>query len=921
MHRYGSLFILLVLTTLFPHSQDASPIYLRYYAKAEKLYSSENATDKTDSIALSNFQLVIALLKDTHKNDTVLLSSYSRAGILSMTMNENKQALLYFGEAIRTASNNSNIKDSLLFPPYLYAGSIHYSINELDSAIWYYKKAELIAEHYPTVNESERLYNKLGALYFETGDYRKSIPYYQKALSVVIEKKSGNNNFIVNYKNNIAASLVRMGNYQAALDIYNDLFKYHINEDQLYFNISGTYLDQERPGEALQYLRLMQLNIPEKFNNLTRAFLKMKQLDSARTYNIHALQLFESTHNTLATGYGLALKYAGDVETMAGDVKKGLQYYQQAIIRLSPGFTDKNEAHNPTVFRSLQSFSFLFDALVSKGAAFQKQAMQNTGRQNIQDALAAYSSALALARYVARTYSSDDARLFLKNKVNPACSQAVALSLQLYKETGNAGYISAAFSFAENNKASVLQAAIQQPELSDIAGLPAQLIQGEKKYKALLAKLAIQLAQLRDSTAVTTMQKKISETELLLSGVQNKLDENPAYHLLKFNAREVRMDEIKKQLAGKDAAVLSYYYTANQLHCFYITAATAGVVSTPINNDFFTAITHMRSGLQAASGVDRKLLDTLSGQLYQSLLQPIINKIAGNKHLVIIPYNEISYLPFDVLKNEKDGSLVLNTFAVSYHYSANFLFDDDEASSIAYRVLAMAPFTDGNNNGFLPALPYAAREIEGLPGQQVSGTAATRAQFIALADKYPVLHLATHAVASDQNPAASYIAFYGNKTTPDSLCRLYEKEIYNLNMKSARLVILSACETGSGMLVNGEGIVSLSRAFSYAGCKSVITSLWKADDAATAFIIKQLHVYLQKGYAKDEALQKAKLDYLSSSETENRFKAPSFWAHLVLIGDHAPVVKAGFSWSFYGSLAAFLLLVAAFVYYKRKRVQ
>ena len=111
-------------------------------------------------------------------------------------------------------------------------------------------------------------------------------------------------------------------------------------------------------------------------------------------------------------------------------------------------------------------------------------------------------------------------------------------------------------------------------------------------------------------------------------------------------------------------------------------------------------------------------------------------------------------------------------------------------------------------------------------------------------------------------------------------------------MNSARLVILSACETGNGLMVNGEGVISLSRAFSYAGCKSVVTSLWKADEISISFITKRLHHYLQKGLPIDIALQKSKIDFLASDEIDARIKTPAFWANLVLIGDYQPVTES-----------------------------
>jgi CHAT domain-containing protein len=130
-------------------------------------------------------------------------------------------------------------------------------------------------------------------------------------------------------------------------------------------------------------------------------------------------------------------------------------------------------------------------------------------------------------------------------------------------------------------------------------------------------------------------------------------------------------------------------------------------------------------------------------------------------------------------------------------------------------------------------------------------------------------------------------------------------------------LILSACETGSGSLVNGEGIISLSRAFSYAGCKSVITSLWKADDISTAFIVKRVHHYLQKGLKKDEALQKAKIDYLNNNEIDEHFKTPAWWAHLILIGNYQSVAGKGFSWNII-LLAVLLSGLLIFILFKKR---
>jgi len=117
--------------------------------------------------------------------------------------------------------------------------------------------------------------------------------------------------------------------------------------------------------------------------------------------------------------------------------------------------------------------------------------------------------------------------------------------------------------------------------------------------------------------------------------------------------------------------------------------------------------------------------------------------------------------------------------------------------------------------------------------------------------------------------------------------------LYGLDMNATKLVIISACETGQGELVAKEGVISLSRAFAYAGCASTINSLWKADDKATSYILQRFYVHLQKGYTKAKALQQAKLDYLASDALN---KSPAFWAHLILMGDTGPVYPSRMNW-------------------------
>ena len=242
MRRYTPLIFLFLFITFTPFSQkDKSQTnYRLLYTQAEKLYSSAKATNESDQAAYLKYLQVINILNTDRKYTDTLVDSYLKCGILQMSGNDPATALSFFSGAIKIIKKNSQLSDSLFFKPLLYAGTICYGRNDLDSAGYYYKQAELINNSYPGLSESERLFNKFGALYYETGDYNKSISYFEKALSVVESKSPVNIYFVVNYKNNIATALMKLGKNKDALEIFNDLMRYQNPADELLFNVANT---------------------------------------------------------------------------------------------------------------------------------------------------------------------------------------------------------------------------------------------------------------------------------------------------------------------------------------------------------------------------------------------------------------------------------------------------------------------------------------------------------------------------------------------------------------------------------------------------------------------------------------------------------------------------------------------------------
>jgi CHAT domain-containing protein len=119
-----------------------------------------------------------------------------------------------------------------------------------------------------------------------------------------------------------------------------------------------------------------------------------------------------------------------------------------------------------------------------------------------------------------------------------------------------------------------------------------------------------------------------------------------------------------------------------------------------------------------------------------------------------------------------------------------------------------------------------------------------------------------------------------NSSTPteDGLLQVYE--IFDLKL-NAELVVLSACETGLGKQVKGEGLVGLTHAFFYAGTSSVLVSLWKVQDRSTADLMVNFYQELDAGKNKAESLRQAKLRMIQ----QNRYAHPYYWAPFVLMGN------------------------------------
>jgi CHAT domain-containing protein/Tfp pilus assembly protein PilF len=192
---------------------------------------------------------------------------------------------------------------------------------------------------------------------------------------------------------------------------------------------------------------------------------------------------------------------------------------------------------------------------------------------------------------------------------------------------------------------------------------------------------------------------------------------------------------------------------------------------------------------------------------------------------------------------------------------------------------------------------------------------ATEEAFKNRAPEAGIIHLATHAIVDDRNPLYSKLVFANDESSrEDGFLNTYE--LYNIRL-NADLVVLSACNTGYGKLVRGEGIMSLARGFMYAGCPSIVMSLWPVDDLSTKRLMDHFYQGLASGLRKDEALRRAKIEYIN--EADNVKSNPFYWAGFVSIGSPDSVnLPSKINYTLW--IIAFVVLVIAttLVYQKKK---
>jgi len=856
-------------------------------------------------------------------------------------------------------SINSSIH---LAPLNVNLGIIQYHYGNYEKAMKYYNKAEELYKNLDDKNQLTYVYINKANIFEIQKDYKKAEQFYLNAL-IILNQNKGSKLTIASVYNNLGIVYRNTGNNEKAIEYFLESLKLKDVHERLFTpfgNIALSYDQLNRIDEAeIYYLKALE-NIEQTVGNKNRwyalnqtnygTFLINKKNDSVKSleYLENALSIYKTIYGNKSTDLAFSYNRIGDYYLKIKDYKSALLNFQKSLVALSADFNDTTEYSNPEP-KQVLSKAHLLRALKNKIIALNFLGdSEPNNLEFLQKSKQTSDLAIDVIREIRSGFLSEQSKLFLAENEQDIYQLAIGTCYKLYSLTGNNHYIKEAFRFAESGKSAVLSEAIQNntaliqgnvpPDLLDQLNsidrkswITEELLYEEKRKsnpdKAKIDKWNQELFELGEKKSVQ---------------IDNVEKEYPEYFKLKNNQSFTDIKQIQKHLSRHDV-LIEYCLQKESLYTFVISNTNYQLYHQQIDSSFYnsidTLIKHFNdNNFSKHNNTIFESFKRTSFSLYQRLIAPIVSEIKG-KQLIVIPDGCFAYIPFETLISEnklyktiKYNRLpyLLLDYAISYSYSANLLFDNNRDRNRAeHKLIAFAPdykVTGVQINPFsetrqqyreklypLKGIKEEAKNVsELLHGNVFLDQDASELNFKKLAGNYDILHLAMHTILNDNDPMFSKMVFSQSEDTlEDGFLNTYE--VYNLQLNS-RMAVLSSCNTGSGFLNKGEGVMSLARGFIYAGCPSIIMTLWTVEDKSGTQLMTRFYKNLKLGRNKAKAARLAKIDFLNNADPLKSH--PYYWSGYVVIGNKEPL----FHPQYYLLILVFILIcLPVYILFWKKR--
>lgn len=825
-------------------------------------------------------------------------------------------AIVLWQQILPVLQNNLSIGAIFWVELHSVAGNIYGMLANYSEQIKCYQKALILASD----KEKPSLYANIGWLYLKSKDYVKALDYLEMAYALF--KQQNNQYEIVYVITQIAASLRHLDKLPQALTYYLEgkaiIEREKWIEDkqhkdivaQLYQNIAKCYFELKDYELALAHYQTAQKyyeQMPQKsknalYHNLGDLYHIQKQWNEAANYYTQALhesrRVYGEKHATTAHQYrALAAFYA-----QQNQYEQALSFYQKAICCVCSSFCNLSAKTNPIIIDVLWHYRLL-EAVAGKASVFeqisneQKEATNHI--DNLQYALDAWLLADQLIDYLRRNFEAEASKLNFAQFAAKVYAQALNTAMALHKKQHKTALLYA-FMFSEKTKAMVLLEKMENAKAKVTAQIPQKLLAEEQLLLQQITELNRKVQQQPNELSLRNAYFEAQQQhEQVLKQFKN---DYPQYYQLQHEVQTVTVAQLQLLLQGTQTAIVEYCLTDTELHTWVITSNAHCVVS-----QLKPKLQHwIKQWQKAVKTMNLKEYITTSTELYDCLIKPIEPYLNNSNELIVIPQAELLYLPFQALLSKqlpnkptyKNLPYLLLQYAIGYHYSASLLYSQNliiaksKTDNDSGSFWGLAPVQYGNADG-LKDLPDAQLEVEEVAALFDARNKnaclalyneASLANFMHQAKQYQYLLLSTHACYNSEAAEQTRILFspYSNAYANTISVRqsdycLFVEDTYNLQLQ-ADLIVLSACESGLGTLISGEGMMGINRGFMYAGASNIVFTLERVPARYARLLIVELFKQILIGKNYRQALQ------IAQANLANIGQPPINWAFFCLIG-------------------------------------
>lgn len=857
-----------------------------------------------------------------------------------------------------------SISQAYIVATYNNLGVVNNLLGRYDKALEFINQAESILVYQGGSVELADIYVNKARNYGIIKEYGKAIDFLNQALKFYQTQPKLNKSIYYKISTgylNLGLTYYEKGEFSNALKYLhlscNLKEKFSLSEKALvYLNLAKVYLKLYDNIDAekffLKSIDSFNREFGPDYYRITSVLFDYGLFLRSTGRKQESLQVHQRALEVCLKNYGakhpfvsLAYKLLGDYYTEEKEYPKALEFYQKALVAVVRDFNDTNIFSNPTVGSAIFSYRLL-DNLKGKAQAFALLAeQQQSSVKSLEFLEGGYQTinlALEVIEKIRSEYLSVESKLYLAQNEKDTYLSAIEIASLMHALTGEQKYVERMYSISSLSKARVLTDEIADNELlyskttSDTILLRRnELLSQIYSYNKLIQDESQKTKP--DSQKIELWKDKIFQ--LNRDSEQNYGDIRSLSSLFNeqvIKSKPLEFSEIKRKLSSTETIVeyfIPHRYN-NGMRDFYIfTLNRKGIKYVKVQVDsLFTnnvgAIKQaaVKADFSQSTDVYNSYINALA-YMYQNLVSPIKENIAGSS-LVIIPDEELSYLPFEAFIKELpqrkrfgfDGlKFLIFDYSIAYSYSTSFYYSGGKKGTNRLNSFIPDYTTASFASNSLANLLGAKTETRGannfFVGTEYSGGKATESAFKSTLTQNSILHLAMHSATDTLDSKFSYLIFDNNKDSVDD-GRLYNYEI-SMNRVESPMVVLSACNTGTGTLYHGEGIMSLGRSFFLAGASSVVNTLWDVNDEASSFIMAEFYWNLSMGMTKDEAMRLAKLKYLENSTPT--YSNPYFWASYQVLGDKLPIHGTPYRKLWYIAIAVIAAGIFLLYRYTRKR--